>query len=196
MPVCGKCHIALPERTFTKITRNAFRSAGTLVVLMAVSVGSVALYAGFFAAGNAPAISRSATCAAPQQPTDGIYGVSDHSPRVARLTIRVSSGANYFVKLDDADTGLPVMSFFISGGSTLHAKVPLGRFTLKYATGELWCGESELFAPSTVTSRADKTFQFERQFTGDGYTLSQWTVELVLQRGGNLRTKRIPRETF
>jgi hypothetical protein len=141
-----------------------------------------------------PSVSGSSACAQP--PTQGIYAISDNSQRVARLTIRVASGANYFVKLEHAATGRPAMSFFIYGGSTLEAMVPIGDFTLKYATGKMWCGEAELFGQDTLTNKAERTLRFERLPTGDGYTLRGWVVDLVLHKGGNLRTARIPRETF
>jgi hypothetical protein len=92
--------------------------------------------------------------------------------------------------------GTAVRSFFVEGGSALDADVPLGTFIIKYATGKTWCGDRELFGPDTVTSRADETFTFEHRATGDGYTTTHWTVELVLQRHGNLRTSRIAREMF
>jgi hypothetical protein len=60
--------------------------------------------------------------------------------------------------------------------------------TLKYASGLAWCGENELFGPNTVIEEADKTLDFSSN--------NEWTVELIAQRGGNLRTKSIPRSAF
>ena len=88
------------------------------------------------------------------------------------------------------------MSFFIRGGSAIDAKMPLGRFILKYATGKSWCGDLDLFGSDTATYKADYIFTFEQKFTDGGYTLEGHTVELILQRNGNLQTSRINREAF
>jgi hypothetical protein len=59
-----------------------------------------------------------------------------------------------------------------------------------------WCGGVDLFGPDTIFSEAEDVFSFERTFTGDGYTTTHWTVELILRPGGNLRTKKITRDAF
>ncbi len=88
------------------------------------------------------------------------------------------------------------MLFFIHGGQSLEARVPLGNFKIKYAAGYEWCGAKEKFGPETILSEARDVFPFKRSFTRDGYTTSHWTVELILRPGGNLRTKTLPREAF
>jgi hypothetical protein len=86
------------------------------------------------------------------------------------------------------------MSFFIYGGSTLETMVPVGDFRLKYATGKIWCSEAELFGP---INKAEKSFRFERRFTEDGDTLSPTgLLNWYSKEGANLRTARIPRESF
>jgi hypothetical protein len=59
---------------------------------------------------------------------------------------------------------------------------------LKYAVGQAWCSEADLFGDATVTEKADRLFQFD-----DGY---EYEVELIAQRGGNLPTNRISRGQF
>jgi hypothetical protein len=59
---------------------------------------------------------------------------------------------------------------------------------LKYATGNTWCGDAELFGASTETNKADRAFQFDDEH--------EYTIELIAQRNGNLPTKRISREAF
>jgi hypothetical protein len=44
-----------------------------------------------------------------------------------------------------------------------------------------------LFGTETTYSKADSTFDF----TFDGYQYSGYTVELIMQRNGNLRTSGI-----
>lgn len=74
--------------------------------------------------------------------------------------------------------------------------VPLGDFTLKYATGSgrYWCGEESRFPFGRETSfhRAESIFSFLDQ--GDHY--SGYTVELFVQPDGNLATSRIDPEAW
>jgi hypothetical protein len=129
-------------------------------------------------------------------PEHGLYQAYATPDRLAQLTVRTAPGAFYLINFEDAATGSPAMLFFAYGGLTLNSAAPLGTFTLKYATGQSWCGDIELFGDDTVYSQADDLFTFERRFNADGYTASHWTVELILQPHGNLRTKRISREAF
>jgi len=80
------------------------------------------------------------------------------------------------------------MTFFIVGGETLRVRVPEGSFILKYATGDRWCGEVNLFGEDTTTKQADDIFIF---VGGRGYS-----IELITRKGGNLRTKTIDRSRF
>jgi hypothetical protein len=100
-------------------------------------------------------------CASRPQPNPGVYARYDQSPSVAPLTLGTEAGSNYFVKINDAVSGRPILSFFAYGGSTLQAKVPAGSFVLKYAAGENWCGDEELFGALTEISEANRILQFE-----------------------------------
>ena len=127
-------------------------------------------------------------CATRPQPDEGLYARYARYPGAVPLTLKTASGSNYFVKLNHAASGRPVLAFYLNGGSTFETQVPLGAFVLKYATGNVWCGDSELFGSSTATNEADKVFQFEDEH--------EYTIELIARRNGNLPTKRISRDTF
>jgi hypothetical protein len=92
--------------------------------------------------------------------------------------------------LQKAASGLSALLFFIYGGQPLNADVPLGEFRIKYAIGNYWCGDADLFGNDTVFGEADNTFTFERTVTDGGYSISHRTVELSLQRNGNLVSER------
>ncbi|MFZ0425463.1 MAG: hypothetical protein WAL80_21500 [Xanthobacteraceae bacterium] len=138
---------------------------------------------------QSPSVAPAASCAAKPQPREGIY--KWYGPMwgqdIAELTIKTALGSNYFIKLEDL-SGRAARAYFLHGGSTQTFPVPLGTFALKYATGQSWCGEDELFGENTATNKADDTFTFE----GD----THWSVELILQRNGNLGTRSIPRSQF
>lgn len=112
--------------------------------------------------------------------------------RVAPLEIKTSRGSNYLVKLVSADNDEPVMTIYVHGGNTVTTEVPLGKYAIKYASGEKWYGYEELFGPDTEYSKANALFTFE--YTG--YQLSGYTITLYKVANGNLRTSRLSKSDF
>jgi hypothetical protein len=80
------------------------------------------------------------------------------------------------------------MSFFIHGGKSVEAMVPNGRFVVKVARGDTWCGEGALFGGSTSMDKADRTLTF---FEGEGHT-----VTVTPTQTGNLPFRPIQRGDF
>jgi hypothetical protein len=105
---------------------------------------------------------------------------------VAPLNIKTSraGGYHYFIKIVNTGTNQELGSYFIRSGSVLDIQVPLGTYEIKYATGKQWYGTADLFGPETSYSKADSLFTF----SFDGYQYSGYTVELIMQQNGNLRT--------
>ena len=125
-------------------------------------------------------------------PTTGT--VRRHSPKsgVAPLEVRTNSGSHYFVKLQDTITGQDILDVFIQGGRTIQIDVPLGTYTIKYASGDTWYGYEYHFGPKTIYSKADSTFRFYRDATG----YSGYTITLYMVQHGNLRTERLNPSEF
>ena len=118
------------------------------------------------------------------------------NPSRAELTVRTRARSNYFVKLVNPTTGNEIMSFYLQGGSPLTVNVPAGRYELRYAAGQVWYGPKYLFGPDTAYAKADELFPFSVTRTPDGWSYSTWTVELILQTGGNLKTTPIDASEF
>ena len=115
---------------------------------------------------------------------------------VAPLTIKTNAGSDYFVKLVIPNTTKEIMTLYIHGGQPMVIKVPLGSYELKYAAGQVWYGPKYKFGPTTTYAKADEVFPFTSTPTADGITYSGWTVELILQSNGNLKTKTISEAEF
>lgn len=190
IPRCGKCREALTEPFSKPFLRWLFRHRyliglgllnGGLLIWLVLKDQTVS---------NQQSTRNEAItlCPAYPQPFTGVYTVDDLSDRVAPLTIKTRPGGGYFVKLQKASTGRSVMSFYIHGGQTLQEMVPEGSFTLKYAAGNRWCGDDDLFGPDTTIQRADRIFDFDESHS--------YTVELIKQPGGNLKTLTINRKEF
>lgn len=191
LPRCGKCQEALPESLGKRVLRQTYKRRNLLTI--AIGLGLLALLKPSVLTDWIPDRSTmttrapSITCAG-YQPFSGLYASYDQSAKVSPLTIKTSPGAHYFVKLEDALTARPIMSFYLRGGETFEQEVPEGAFVLKYATGDVWCGEAALFGQATSTNRADRIFEFTET---RGYM-----VELISRTGGNLRTRAIDRNQF
>jgi hypothetical protein len=106
---------------------------------------------------------------------------------VAPLQIQSSVGDHYFVKLEDANAGRPVVAVFVRGGQTEEIEVPLGTYVVKYASGEKWYGVPHLFGPDTQYSKADQTFTF----SSNGYQYTGFTITLYKVSNGNLSTTEL-----
>jgi len=115
------------------------------------------------------------------------YSASPVPSGVAPLTVKTSTGTNYYIKLQNAQTHREIASFFIRSGETLNVNVPVGRYEMKYATWPTWYGPKYLFGSQTAYSKAKAVFDF----SFDGYRYSGYTVELIQQAGGNLSTGHI-----
>ncbi len=102
------------------------------------------------------------------------------------------SGQHYFVKIIDWYTGKTLLTIFIRSGQSVNVKLPLGSYKIKYATGKVWYGKTYLFGPETTYSEADKKLDFEVS----GSQVLGYTIELFLQRHGNLKTKKISAAQF
>ena len=112
---------------------------------------------------------------------------------VAPLRIKTpSTGNHYFVKIENAYTHKHLVSYFIQSGDVLEINLPLGTYNIKYASGQQWYGTEHLFGPETAYAKADQNFNFRF----DGYQYTGYTIELIEQVNGNLKTSHIDPSQF
>ena len=123
-------------------------------------------------------------------PDNGAVWRSEDSIALAPLEIQVRGSDQHLVKLEQNGTMTAMM--LVRANSNAEMLMPLGTYTLKYATGngDFWCGETARFpfGRQTTFHRADDTFSFVKE--ADHY--SGFVVELYLQSDGNLETARLP----
>lgn len=118
---------------------------------------------------------------------------NNHLEGVAPLQVRIpSAGIHYFVKIEDAYTKQNLVNYFIRSGDTLKVNLPLGTYNIKYAFGRQWYGTKQLFGPETRYAKANQDFNF----ISDGYQYNGYTVELIEQVNGNLKTSSIDQNQF
>ncbi len=214
IPQCGKCAAALPEAKRTKALRFLYRNRlprlavamlpmlGLLMVLVALAnrapTASTATNSRIETKNTRSDVSES--CLAHAQPRHGSYQIHDlfkGQPRLASLTVYPGGGSNYFLKIEEASTKVPAMSVFIRGGEVLSTQVPEGRFIVKAASGQYWCGQRDLFGSQTTTGCFRQTYPFSDECTAYSFDEGDhWTFRLLAQKEGNMQTKRIPRNEF
>lgn len=124
-------------------------------------------------------------------PNNGSFQLFTKKPCIAPFSIITAKGNNYYVKLVDTKTNTDIITAFVLGGTTVELDVPLGTYEVRYASGDLWYGYIDLFGPTTVFSKADKTFTFEKV----GNEISGYSITLYQVHNGNLSTSNIlPKE--
>lgn len=118
---------------------------------------------------------------------------AEESVELVPLTIKTKGNGYYYIKLKDSETEKEKLIFFVHGGKSVELDVPQGDYLLYYAHGDEWYGTSDLFGTDTTYSKADEVFDFHKDENGD---LLGWTVELYLQRDGNLGVENIDSDDF
>lgn len=114
------------------------------------------------------------------------------SSGLAPFEIKTSYSNNYYIKIVNSNTGQTAITAFLVGGRPFEVNMPLGTYELKYAAGNNWYGTEKYFGPRTSFSKTNELFHF----TSNGYSYSGYTVELILQAHGNLRTLDINESDF
>ena len=99
---------------------------------------------------------------------------------------------HYYVKVSDINNNKVVQTLFLRSGGIVKTKLPLGSYVLKYATGETWYGEEKLFGKDTQYNKAEKVFNFSRK----NDRISGYRIELILQKDGNLSTRKITKSEW
>lgn len=163
------------EDRFTRLAKTLLARDGTVPSPETVDVAASLMRAG-------TALSRPAT---------GVLWRSD-SDAVAPLEIRTTFGKDYYVKIVDWTTKAEVLTAYVRGGEPFETQMPLGAFEIRYAVGTKWFGTDLDFGPTASYSRADDMFMFTRDATG----VSGYTIELIMQRNGNLETDPIDPSAF
>jgi hypothetical protein len=125
-------------------------------------------------------------------PESGTIQLHKSGAPIAPLRIETQSGSNYLVKLEDAQTGENALDVFVRGGNAAEFEVPLGNYTVKYASGNEWYGYTHLFGPATSYTKADKPFRFYQNDQG----VSGYTITLYRVADGNLRTSKLNPNQF
>jgi len=112
--------------------------------------------------------------------------------RVAPLDILTPPGDNYYVKLEDTETGAKLIFLYAVGGQKLSVLVPPGTYKMKFAFGQTWYGPKYLFGDETSAIEGDRNLEFRHDAVAD----SGHVVTLIPQPDGNFPFHVIPADKF
>jgi len=73
-------------------------------------------------------------------------------PAIFPLQVKTHPGKDYFLTLIDAETGKDTLAAFVYGGAFFKVLVPPGTFVVRFAVGDIWQGETNLFGPGAMTT--------------------------------------------
>ncbi len=137
-------------------------------------------------------LSQSVTLSEHSVPAHGEITNYSDGKAIAPLEIRSSRGSYYLIRLYDYDSDRVKFSVFVHGGKSLYIDVPLGTYTIKYASGDKWYGSNNLFGAETQYFKTETSFDFRTEGNRvSGYTLTLYKVE-----NGNLQTRPISPKDF
>jgi hypothetical protein len=127
-------------------------------------------------------------------PPAGLMWNRSGLPAVFPLVVKTAPGPDYMLTLIDTGTGKPVLAAYIDGGAFFRVLVPPGTFRLRFASGQTWRGEEELFEPgdSTEMFELDTPLTFETRGLG---TKAGHIIDLTgsapgrLAEAGNIKRK-------
>ncbi|MHA3722694.1 hypothetical protein ACXR2T_02325 [Leucobacter sp. HY1910] len=81
-----------------------------------------------------------------------------------------------------------VWDAYLAPGTSESFGVPIGTYDLTYGAGYEWYGWTYAFGPEGAYTETRETFTFDYE--------SCWTVELILQVGGNLSSSDMDYANF
>ena len=97
----------------------------------------------------------------PASPTTGLMWNRTGLPAVFPLQVKSPPGQDYFMTLINDETGEDALAAYFIGGAFFKVLVPPGAFRLRFATGDVWQGEDDLFGPGVNT----RVFELKKPLT-------------------------------
>lgn len=129
----------------------------------------------------------SADAKSPADPTQkgGLMWNRSGLPAVFPLQVKTPPGPDYFLTLIDVKTGDPALAAYIKGGKFFKVLVPPGVFRLRFATGNVWQGEDDLFGPGRKTQHFELRDPLTFEIRGIGIKAGH-VVSLLGRQPGEL----------
>lgn len=135
-------------------------------------------------------------------PSSGVIKYYTNDEPIAPFEIKTSvndyyndttTTTHYYIKLVDYyNENNTLVTIFVRSGESVKVDIPIGDYKLKYATGETWYGEKDLFGHKTSYSKSEQ----QLNFSNSGYMVYGHTITLYKVQNGNLSTENINASDF
>lgn len=111
------------------------------------------------------------------------------------LTIKSGNTPVYIKVVSKKDESV-IATFYVRKDSSSKIKIKDGNYSLRYATGDKWYGEKDLFGSGTRYYSADTTLEMKTTRSGNRISYQTYTITLYTVAGGNMSTTKIPQDKF
>lgn len=189
---CKKCYQTGKNIRFIKQlpsgSRWTIKTVGIVIIALFVATAT-GNYVAKVPATLIVKISNHAIPIAPPLPATGeIQRFRQDAPNTIYAPFQVTANTvapfHYLVKLEDWQTGVPLLNIFVRHGEAVNIKVPLGTYRLKYAYGSSWYGPQHLFGKETSVVQAVMPLSF----TQESNQVRGKMIDLTPKVTGNMQT--------
>ncbi len=121
----------------------------------------------------------------------------DNQRRNGRGQFKVDNGAEHDAVVKLVQGGKPIVSVYISqGSSTTVGQISDGSYELYFTSGTDWDDQLKTFTRSCQFERFDQTAEFTTTSTKDGIEYTIQSIDLKPSINGNARTEPVPAQSF
>ncbi|MBO6047101.1 MAG: hypothetical protein J6P61_05025 [Erysipelotrichaceae bacterium] len=117
---------------------------------------------------------------------------SPSGSRVAPLKVEAGSSQNVYIYFKNKKTPSNSFAFYLKKGKSKTMNVPLGTYTVYYATGQTWYGKKHLFGKATVRSKLNTKLKF--YISGNRYM--GHSLKLYAVTNGNVSSSSVGEKDF
>ena len=111
---------------------------------------------------------------------------------LAPFRIKADAGKHYYLKLLNAYDLSLIMTIFVRNHSIVDVMVPTGTYRVRYASGNTWYGETDLFGEDTTYGEFEDFFRFDTS----GSDLMGLALDIRRGTSGSLAESSIGRDSF
>jgi serine/threonine protein kinase len=131
-----------------------------------------------------------------REPSNGQIIQATVNSGYCKLTIKngADSALVKLVSIDEPERYY--LEIYVRENETASVNVRDGNYYLKYATGERWYGNNELFGSKTSYTKADTIVSFTTSYSGSYVNYNEQEITLYKVANGNLTTTPISEDDF
>lgn len=112
--------------------------------------------------------------------------------KLAPLRVTAAKDRNFYIYMKNSKNKSNDFAFYVKKGKTVNFNIPLGNYTIYYATGTTWYGKKAKFGKETTLRKINGTVKFYR--SGNRYM--GHSFQLYSVANGNVTTSYVGNNDF